>query len=229
MTPLLAAIAELAPSLLNAVTPRDSEDTSTVPAQAPPADSKPSALDLHPLALPVAPSPIPTTLSSLRTPGVNVPFQVLVQDLVGSETNETKYTIADLPLVKALFTFYRDATLISLEAVIYPHAYSLTRACTVDLGWCPANVDLGAEVINAPGGVRFTVGGLSIAQNGILPCDLKYMNPIIKSPLTYNNHPRICMKFYPVSGYKLNDPKLASIIVRGVIHLSHPTIYTTAK
>lgn len=224
MNPLLEAASAALP-IVNAIpqllasTSSNADGSSTTPLR----DDR---IAISGSDLPPAPTPTPSTTISQRVPGVDIPFQHLFYDLTGSESGHTSITIPTIPSVACFSKFFRDVSLLRLEAAIYSSYPAYTTPVTVDLAWTPANVTLGSDVLHSPGGVRFTVGGLNITDSGILPCNLSYMNPIIKSPVPYDNHPRLNVRFHLHKKTSAQAPIAATIIIRGVAHCAHPTIYS---
>lgn len=217
--PLISAAVDAVPKLFaSSSTPNNPTTTEPV---------RDDRINLSSSVLPVAPTTAPSTTVALRTPGVNIPFQHIFFDITGQESKSTSVTVAALSSVRPLIKFFRDATLVSLEAFIVSSYPSLDKPVSVDLCWTPADVTLGDGVLKCPGAVRFTVGGLYINNQGVLPCDLKYMNPIIKSPVIYTNHPRLNAHFYKREDAKVSDKTAATVLIRGIIHCAHPTVYAS--
>lgn len=228
MNPLLEVASHLLPTALNAIPQLVSPNTAAQPqAMDAPRDDR---VHLMSAPLPPAPTIAPSTQQMQRTPGLTIPFQFLFYDLDGTESKTTSKTVADIDTVKAITQLYRDATLSSLEAVIYPSAAAIKDPVTVDLLWTSANVTFGEgdSVIKSPTSVRFTVGGLAITQQGVLPCDLSFVNPIIKSPVPYTNHPVLHASFHQSGPQETKNKTRATIFIRGNIKVSHPIIYKTS-
>lgn len=156
---------------------------------------------------------------------MTIPFQKLWFDLTGNEEKTSSVTLPELGPILKILPFFRDVCVENVEVVIMPAAAALSRPVTVDLAWTPADVKPGRDIMKCPSGTRFTVGGLTISNNGVLPCDLGYMNPIIKSPLAYTNHPRLSALFHKQAGGSVTDPISASVVIRGTLRCSHPTLY----
>ncbi|APG77678.1 hypothetical protein [Hubei macula-like virus 2] len=222
MNTLLQTAIEHAPAIISALPsllPPSSQSTST--SSDPVHDDR---LLLANSALPPAPS-TPSHISSFpSSSSVKVPFQYVWFGLDGTESKNASITIPEIPSVKKIIAFFRDAKLVNLEAAVYPHFDCLEKPITVDLMWSPSDTVPSGSILNCPGAVCFTVGGQFLSQSGILPCDLNFMNPIIKSPIPYTNHPRLNAKFYK-NQTELQSHRKATIIIRGIIACAHPTVY----
>ncbi|AVH76850.1 coat protein [Bee Macula-Like virus 2] len=215
---LLSSAATILPPVINALSNSSSSHVADQPV------GSSDRILLSTSALPSAPTPQPE-----RTLGghfVDVPFQHLFYDLTGTETKSTSTTVQVIAPVKSLIQNFRDAQVVSLEAVVFPTANSLKIPVTVDLAWTPADVTAsGTQVITTPGSARVTVGGLNLLNQGVLPCNLNYVNPCIKSPLPYTNHPRLNVHFMESPDAKLEGVKAtikASVFIRGILRLGHP-------
>lgn len=180
--------------------------------------------------LPQAPQP-PIGSSLVRSPdSLEFPFQYVVDQFNGSTEVFLFNTPSSSPAISNLTKFVRDAYLTHIEAVVYPSALSLKVPITIDLAWTPADLNIvKSNVLAVPSSSRFTIGGLSILHSGSLPCDLAYINPIVKSPIPYTNSPKLYYQVYtnPDAANTSNIVK-ATLVVRGRISLSHPTISSSS-
>lgn len=173
--------------------------------------------------------PVPRDTSKVqvphRGPRLEIPFQQEWYGLTGTETGTASTTISELSNVKNIINFYENATLIQLEAVIFAYAPSVDKSLTVELAWTPANLTLGNKaILGTPGGCVFTVGGLNVTNGGILDAPLHHLNPVIKSPIPYDNQPRLNIKFHQVHT-SVQNRRSAAVIIRGVVAVDTPTIY----
>lgn len=230
LVPLIATAASAIPSVVNAF-------SSSKSSQAAPSLS--TSLDMQPLpgsdsvvlsSQPLPPAPPPPLGSSLGQSSnrLIIPFQRLYFDLTGTETNSNSVTVQSLPNVASIIKGYRDAYIVQLEAIVFPSAPSLKIPVTVDLCWTTADVTVeGVNVLATPSSARITIGGLALMHQATLPCDLGYINPIIKSPIPYTNHPRLNIFFHQNADAVAEGTKAktkASVIIRGSVSVSHPLV-----
>lgn len=179
-----------------------------------------------PVDIPTVPIPRDTTpVQTLSSgPRLEVPFQQEWYGLTGTETGTASTTISELSRVRDIIKFYQNATLIHVEAVVFAYAPSVDKSLTVELAWTPANTTAGNDMLNVPGGCVFTVGGLNVTNGGLLPAPLHQLNPIIKSPIPYDNQPRLNVKFHQVHT-TVQNKRTAAVIIRGVVAVDTPAIY----
>lgn len=194
----------------------------------PRSESSPHTLQPHtPASIPTL--PIPRNTSPVATlssgPRLIIPFQHEWYGLTGTETGSASTTISELPAVKNIIKYYENASLVELEAVVYAYAPSVEKPLTVELAWTPANLTVGGNaILSVPGGCVFTVGGLNVTNGGLLPAPLHQLNPVVKSPIPYDNQPRINIKFHQVHT-SIQNKRTASVIIRGSLAVDTPTIY----
>lgn len=180
--------------------------------------------DVSTLPLPIVPPSVsPTAVHSGSS--VNIPFQQEYYGLTGGETGHASTTVPELSNVRDIIRYYQLCELVELEAVIFPSAGAYKTPLTVDLLWTPADVLAGAVVLSKPGAVRFTIGGLNITNSGALPCPLQYVNRVIKSPVSYTNSPRLNVVFHKVPDHRPNTGTSGSLVIRGVLKCSVPTVF----
>lgn len=179
---------------------------------------------LSPQPLPPAPTPSPAVALGAN-PGVIVPFQWKWQSYDGGQAGQTKtQTFSGNTVLKNVTKHFRDAALVQLELVVYPYAPTLKEPRTVHVAWTSAEVELTADqVLSTPGAVSLTVGGLYLLNSGVVPCDLSFVNPIVKSPITYSNTPKVHV-YYPDSVPDSGRRTYFSIILRGSLRLSSPIL-----
>lgn len=173
--------------------------------------------------------PVPRNTTPLATlsggPRLEIPFQQEWYGLTGTETGAASTTISALSNVKSIIKYYQNATLVHVEAAIFAYAPSVEKPLTVELAWTPAHVTVGSDgILDVPGGCIFTVGGLNVTNGGILTAPLHQLNPIIKSPIPYDNQPRINAKFHPIYD-KVQNKRTAALVIRGIILVDTPTVY----
>nr|QHA33701.1 viral helicase [Murindo virus] len=211
-----AVLPLVADKVYSALTPK-STDTPT-PAMLP------SDINhVTPLPLPIQQVTAPVKKPPTPLSSVKIPFQHLYYDLTGTESKTASTTVVELAPIRQLTRFYRVAQLENVEAVIFAGSASVENPVTVDLVWTTADIT-SAEPITTPGGIRFTIGGLNVTNSGILPCPLHLINPIIKAPVSFHDSPRLCVKFHQTHN-TVTTQKSASIVIRGTLILSEPSIY----
>lgn len=221
---LLSAASSLLPKAIDALVPSNPMQPADV------ADVAVPSSDRTVVSTQVLPPAPPLPLSTPKTPprgpntGVIVPFQIRLQDFSGSIPDSYTYTIAGLNDIKTLIKPFRDAVLLSLEAVVFPLAPAYKNPVTIDVAFTPADVTVAnKQIISTPGSARLTCGGLHLLQSGVVPCDLGYINSIIKSPIPYSNSPRINFRCHQNPDVATTSTiTLACLCVRGRLHLMHP-------
>lgn len=179
-----------------------------------------------PSDIPTMPVPRDTTpvQSTSTGPRLEIPFQQEWYGLTGTETGVASTTISELARVRDIIKFYQNATLVQVEAVVFAYAPSVDKSLTVELAWTPANTIAGTDMLNVPGGCVFTVGGLNVTNGGLLPAPLHQLNPIIKSPIPYDNQPRLNIKFHQVHT-SVQNKRTAAVVIRGIVAVDTPAIY----
>lgn len=231
--PLVASLATTAiPSIVDAFSSQSSSPPSTSRPNSSPMDVQPvpssDRVVLSSQSLPSAPAPPLGSSLGRSSHSLIIPFQKLFYDLTGAETKSTSTTISALANVASIIKPFRDAEIITLEAVVFPTAAALKIPVTVDLAWTTADVTVeGATVLATPSSARITVGGLALMHHASLPCPLNYINPIIKSPIPYTNHPRLCLYFHPSKdaiAQRTEADTKGSVVIRGTIRVSHPLV-----
>lgn len=230
IVPLIATAASAIPSVVNAFSsakPSQSNSSSSHPLDMQPMPSTDSVLLSSQPLPPAPPPPLGSTLGKSSNRLI-IPFQRLYYDLTGTETDSNSVTVQSLTNVASIIKGYRDAYIVQLEAIVFPSAPSLKIPVTVDLCWTTADVTVsGANVLATPSSARITIGGLALMHQATLPCDLGYINPIIKSPIPYTNHPRLNIYFHTNPDAVAEGSKAktkASVIIRGSISVSHPLV-----
>lgn len=230
LVPLLATAASAIPSVVNAFSsPKSSQvpTSSSTPLDMQPMPSSDSVV-LSSQSLPPAPPPPLGSSLGRSSNRLIIPFQKLYFDLTGTESKSNSVTVQSLTNVASIIKGYRDAYIVDLEAIVFPSAPSLKIPVTVDLCWTTADVTVeGVNVLATPSSARITIGGLALMHQATLPCDLGYINPILKSPIPYTNHPRLNIFFHqnPDAVSEGVDAKTkASVIIRGSISVAHPLV-----
>lgn len=211
----------LTPLIINAVTSAMAKDPAPSTQSS---DHTTSTNVVSTLPLPVVPTSVsPRPSHSLGS--VNIPFQVEYYGLTGQEKGHISTTLPEITLIKNIINYYQHAEVVELEAVLFSGSRSYEEPVTIDLLWSPADVVAGSSILSKPGAVRFTIGGLNLADSGRLPCPLQYINRVIKSPISYSNSPRLNVVFHPVPASKINTGTSGSLIIRGIIKCSTPTVF----
>lgn len=230
LVPLITTAASAIPSVVNAFSSSKPAQTSSSPSNPLDMQPMPSSDSVLLSSQPLPPAPPPPLGSSLGQSShrLIIPFQRLYFDLTGTESKSNSVTVQSLPNVASIIKGYRDAYIVHLEAIIFPSAPSLKIPVTVDLCWTTADVTVeGSNVLATPSSSRITIGGLALMHQATLPCDLGYINPIIKSPIPYTNHPRLNIFFHQSQdavNEGVNAKTKASVIIRGSISVSHPLV-----
>lgn len=179
-----------------------------------------------PSNIPTLPIPRNTTPVQTRSSGprLRIPFQKEWHALTGTETGNVSVKICELSCVKDIIKYYQNATLLEVEAVVFAYAPSVAKPLTVELAWTPANITVEGDILAVPGGCVFTVGGLNVTNGGLLPAPLQQLNPVVKSPIPYDNQPRLNAKFHQIHT-TVQNKRTAAIVIRGVLEVDTPTIY----
>lgn len=219
------AIEAAAPLVKNAITSLSTPSTSSAAPDFPD-HTVVSTQPLPPTPLYKEPSPV------RHPPGLAVPFVLrldesrTLNDDKGQAFTKKVYarTLTGFTEFNDLILRYRYATVSSLELVISPLAASYKWPATIYAVWTPADVVVTApnNILGTPGAGIFTVGGLYLNNQGILPCDLSHINPIIKAPVSYLNTPRL---HYNMPGIPEESPSTVGqfrLMIRGTVHLSVP-------
>lgn len=147
-------------------------------------------------------------------------------DLTGTESKTWHIAVHHIGSVKRIIEPFREASLVSLEAAVFPSAPSVKIPVTVDLAWTPADVSPDSSLLQTPGAIRLTIGSLE-THNHIYPANLNCLNPIIKSHLPYTDSPRLNLAFKQSAEAVAEGTRAtikASVIVRGLIAVSHPLL-----
>lgn len=220
LVPLAADLAiTAAPAIINALMPSSNSSAQSAPDHN-------AGVAMPSQALPTAPTP--PLGSSLGNGGnsVKIPFQYLAADLLGTEQKIYTVTVNAIDVITRHTRYFRDARLSHLEAVVFPTNESYKIPVSVDLVWTPADVTLSTgDVMKTPGSAKITVGGLNLVNHGVLPCNLGYVNPIVKSPIPYSNSPRLNIDFHQATdavAEGLKAKRKGQVFIRGTIELSHP-------
>lgn len=221
---LLSAATNLLPKAIDAFLPSNTMHPSDV-ADVPLSGTDRTLVSTQVLP-PAPPLPISNSHSSSRRPnsGIIIPFQIMLEEFTGAVPDSFTYTISGIKQIQTLVKPFRDAVLLSLEAIVFPFAASYKNPLTIDVAFTPADVTVANNnIINTPGSARLTCGGLNLLQSGVVNCDLSYINSILKSPIPYSNTPRINFKPHLNSDIeKTSTIPLACLCVRGQVHLMHP-------
>lgn len=175
--------------------------------------------------LPPAPTPIPRPVAN-NSGSVVAPFQHHVTPFtLGTDVFMTT-TIPVLPSVAQLIKTFREAELLTLAAVAFPTPASMSKPCTLNLCWTPADVTpLQDAILSVPGSTSVTLGGFHTLASCDYPCDLGFVNAFIKHPLPFSNHPRLSMLASGSSpGAESTKTIQCQLIIRGTIRLTHPLL-----
>nr|DAF42470.1 TPA_exp: polyprotein [Glehnia littoralis marafivirus] len=238
--PMESALLSLLSSAIPALLSKSSSSTSADAAlgQGP----QPSVLPLPGThdAVVSAPTPAPAPTHSLRPPPTLKPsrtdlirhFQWNCYDLTGVETGTTIIEIVTKPIITNLAAPYQTARLVSLDACLMPTHNAIKYPVTVEVLWAPASASVPQDKIMATyGSTRLVAGSLTNPSDHLsAPCDLAVCNPVVKSSVSFNDNPRLFIKFWENADSKklgINAPISASIFIRGSLELTAPATCAT--
>lgn len=171
--------------------------------------------------LPLPPRPV-MSQDTITAAGIVIPFQFLLHNCVPAVANRLISTpVMANPRMLQITTGFRYATLENIELVMFPNARAAETPISVAAVWTPADVAVVADnLLTVPGSTVFTAGSYSMSHSFVLPADLNYLNPVIKSPIPFVDSPRI-------SAVVLRSPEAEAeangyLLIRGNLRLSHP-------
>lgn len=168
------------------------------------------------------PSPSSPTSSA---PGLILPFQFLVHKYTGDQKFISN-TITSFSDIKTLCSPYRLAQFVELELYVAPSMDAMSIAGTITASWTPDYLvpDL-YNLMAVYGAQTITFGGSYHTGAFTVPCDLKSVNPLAKSPLTFSDIPRINFNcFLQKDATKVGNKILAFIYLRGKVLCSYPSL-----
>nr|QRD99864.1 MAG: polyprotein [Xanthi tymo-likevirus] len=169
-------------------------------------------------------SPLNSLFALQPGPGMTIPFQFVVYN----HTSAAKYistSITSFAGVSELIKHGRLCTLKQLECVVTPTLNATCYPTTVDITWTANDVVPNSNnILNFPSSSRITVGGPLLAAPSIIPCPFGWINNIIKAPLAFTDFPRFSASLWPNPKAAKEDATavLATIMIRGEVHVSHP-------
>lgn len=169
-------------------------------------------------------NPLTSLFSGQPGPGIELPFQFVIYNHDGSPKYLTQ-GITSFKGVQNLLCHGRLCTLKELECVVAPTFQATKFATTIDVSWTSNDVVPNTNnILNYPSSSRITIGGPLAFGPSIVPCPFGYINPVIKAPLAFTDFPRLsvaCME-NPTAKREAPNCILASILVRGIVHVAHP-------
>lgn len=172
--------------------------------------------------------PLPTNSSKLpqtgNQSGVIIPFQFDVDTLNVAADSHTSYLLTENENIKSILQYYRDATLVELCLVAFPGNEAYDHPVTLDFVWTPSYKIIVDSHLSTVGGVRTVIGKDSTAQAYTLPCDLNHINPVIKSPIKYDDTPRLNSRCFKSTMHKQGE-RTVTLVLRGSVRVSNPTTY----
>lgn len=183
-------------------------------------------LTAEPLPALEMPSTSPLDSLFLRRPGsgITLPFQFVIYQ----HTSAAKYitsSILSFQGITDLTKHGRLCTLSQLECVIAP-MFSVSKYPTsIDVTWTSNDVIPNSNnIMNYPSATRITLGGPLVTGPSIIKCPFGYINPIIKAPLAFTDFARISLNCTanPTGLKEAGEAVLASVLLRGEIHIAHP-------
>lgn len=170
-------------------------------------------------------SPLSSLFSGQLGPGIELPFQFVIYNHTGFVKYLTQ-SVTSFRGIQNLIAHGRLCTLKELDCVVAPTFHVTKYATTVDVCWTSNDVVPNTNnILNYPSASRITLGGPLAFGPSVIPCPFGYINRVIKAPLAFTDFPRLsisCME-NPTAKKEAGDVLLASIIVRGIIHVAHPS------
>lgn len=172
-------------------------------------------LPTHPLAAP----------AKNMSNGLIIPFQTFLHRHKG-EHKFISMLIESVPHVAAQLSLAQIVEVIELELVINPCQNAMKYGGTVQAAWTPGYLCPDQyNVTSIYGAQEVTFGGTYHIGGFTVPCDLTSVNPIIKSPMAFNNTPRFSINCWlNKDATKDQVFALADIFVRGKLRLSLPSL-----
>jgi len=162
-------------------------------------------------------------------PGMIFPFQTKLWDHKG-EQKLISSGINSVTVVSDLMAMTRYAVLKSLEVVFFPAQATLSIPCAFDVVWTPNEVvPATTEILSYTNSTRVVLGGATCLGSVVVPCDFNLVNPVIKSPLSFSNYPRLSVNCWlnttanDANANKAYSATIATIIIRGELFLSQPS------
>lgn len=170
-------------------------------------------------------SPLASLCSGKLGPGIELPFQFVIYNHTGSAKYLTQ-SVTSFRGIQNLISLGRLCTLKEVECVVAPTFNATKYPTTIDVCWTSNDIVPNTNnLLNYPSASRITIGGPLAFGPSTVPCPFGYINPVIKAPLAFTDFPRLsvsCME-NPTAKKEAGEAVLASIIVRGVVHVAHPS------
>lgn len=208
-------INELLPKTQSSSSPQQSNQGMSAPQPAIDSAVLHSALPVQPLAA------NPKRESS----GLIIPFQTFLHRHKGDH-KLISLEVASVPHVASQLQLAQIVEVIELEIVINPCQNAMKHGATIQVAWTPAYLAPDAyNVTSIYGAQEVTFGGSYHIGGFTIPCDLTSVNPIIKSPVSFNNGPRFTINCWlNKDATKESAFALADIFLRGKLKLSLPSL-----
>nr|UBJ25997.1 putative coat protein [Sichuan mosquito tymo-like virus] len=226
----MEALPEILANVLPAVIPAFTSSTNAQSGQVSSNDSERTTDNQLAVQRPVPNPTLPTAPTAHHGQqlqhGIVLPFQHFLHRHTGNH-KFISLDVAAIPALTAATKFSRIAKLTELEIVIFPGQKALTLPATITACWTPNTVQPDMySTVSVYGSQMVTFGGSYHVGAFVIPCDLSAMNPIIKSPLSYNDTPRLSLNCWlQTEATKIsNTVSLADIYIRGKILCSHPAL-----
>lgn len=157
--------------------------------------------------------------------GLIVPFQTFIHRHKGDH-KFISMVLDSVPHVASQLQLAQIVEVVELAIVINPCQNAMKYAATIQAAWTPSYlVPDQYNLTSIYGSQEVTFGGTYHVGGFTVPCDLSSMNPIIKSPVTFNNCPRFSINCWlNKDATKDSVFALADIFIRGKLKLSIPTL-----
>lgn len=172
--------------------------------------------------LPLADVPQAPTFATSDNSSLIIPFQFAFHTH-GADEKFSSVAVRDFATILSLTEPYRLAQLVELDLVICPSQKAVTVGSTIHAAWTPAYLTLDkTQVLSVYGAQNVTFGGTFHTGTFTIPADLSVMNPIIKSPVSYSDTPRITL--ISLAQPSAGKDTLCLSYIRGKVKLSHPSL-----
>lgn len=217
LTPLITTASNLVKDVLQPAQPPSPAPQSGTPVS--PA-ANPVSSSIAPPSLPTqAPIPVPVQTGV----SVVVPFCTWIASVSASQAATESKLLSTLSQVSKIIHNYRDASLLHAELVIFPSANAAKYPVTIQLCWSPGDsVPTKTNIHNYAMFTQTSIGVYTLSRNFLLPIDLNYISPVLKSPIPYVNCPRVTVIYEATDTSAPAQTYSASVYARGKILLSNP-------
>lgn len=179
------------------------------------------------LSPPVPPSQNPLSSSS-TPPGIVIPFQHFLHTYKGEE-KFFSLPVLSIPGIADSIALGRVATLLEIEVLIFPNFKSSKYPSTVLAAWTPNYLTpTAANVCSVYGAQQITFGGSYHFGTFTVPCDLRMVNSVIKSPVSFTDNPRLSLFFPKNADAQGNTVSICDVFVRGKVEITYGNMFMGA-